>query len=334
MLHREETYSQLRQGMANGVEDIEMNLVEKILVLIESKEQAEPLVAKAKQLARASGAKLELFQCCYCQSLSSSYPFDSEAREHAKHGYLHGVEKWLDELVEQLLADNIEASLDVCWERHMERGMLTKIERYEPDLVLKDCRYHHRIDQHLFGHVDWELIRYSTAPLLLVRPAPWHQNICVVAAVDPIHSHEKTTTIDMSILKQAKQFSGWLQGSLKVFHSYQPLPMSVILDDTLVLDYDQFRSKLRRTHQQAMEVLLEQFGLGEESVDAHLVEGDTHAVLPEFLDGCSADIVVLGAVNRGALDRFFVGSTSEMALDHIHCDVLIVKDREVERQPL
>ncbi|MCW8885737.1 MAG: universal stress protein [Motiliproteus sp.] len=303
-----------------------MNLVEKILVLIESKEQVEPLLAKARHLATASEAKLELFYCCYSQSLSSKYLFDEEQKNHAKMGFMHGVEKWLEELVQQLLAEGIEASADVCWERHMERGMLTKIERYDPDLVLKDCRYHHRLDQHLFGHVDWELIRHAKVPLLLVRPSAWNQCPTIIAAVDPIHSHEKSTTIDMLILKRSKQICDWLQGKLKVFHSFQPLPMSVILDDTLVLDYERFRDKLRNTHQQALEVLLEQFGLAEGVVEAYLAEGDTHAVLPEFLDKNNADVVVLGAVNRSSLDRFFIGSTSEITLDHIHCDVLIVKD--------
>ncbi|MEH6628792.1 MAG: universal stress protein [Motiliproteus sp.] len=303
-----------------------MNVINKILVLIESQQQVSHLVSKARQLALATGARLELFSCCYCQSLSSSYPFDTEGREHAKHGYLHGTEKWLDELVQPLLDEGIEVSFDVYWERHMDRGMLTKIERYDPDLVIKDCRFHHRIDQHIFGHVDWELIRHCSLPLLLVRPGDWRDRPRIVAAVDPVHSHDKSVSLDMQILASAKSFCDWLQGGLSVFHSFQPLPMSVIVDDTLMLDYKLFKDNLRRTHQQAMEGLLQQFGLEDEQVDTQLAEGEAHLALPEYLEKEGANVVVLGAMTRGVLDRFFIGSTSEMALDHIPCDVLIIKE--------
>lgn len=304
-----------------------MEVIEKILVLIESVDQAKPLLSKARRLALACDARLELYSSCYCQSLNSSYLFDHEGREHAKHGYLKGVEKWLDGLIQPLLDEGIDASFDVSWARHVDQGMLTKIERYEPDLVIKDCRYHHRIDQHIFGHVDWELIRNCSSPLLLVRPKEWQIVPRIVAAVDPIQGHEKTASMDMKILASTRMFNAWVGGEVTAFHSYQPLPMSVIVDDTLIIDYEEFKAKQQVNHQQAMEDLMEQFGFSEGLVPVYLAEGEPHQVLPEYLEQHHVDLVVLGAVERGALDRFFVGSTSEMALDHIPCDVLIVKDK-------
>ncbi len=305
-----------------------MNVIEKILVLIESKTQLDGLLVKAARLAHQSGARLELFYCCYSQSLSNSYLFDAEAREHGKLGFIHGVEKWLEEKAQPLLEQGLDVSTDVYWERHLEQGMMTKVQRYEPDMVIKDCRFHHRLDQQLFGHVDWELIRNCRMPLLLARSRDWQTLPRVVAAVDPIHNHEKTGLLDMEILRSAKQTCEWLSGELTLFHSFQPLPTSVIFDDTLLMDYEQFRNKLRSTHQQAMEDLMEQFGLPAETTVTHLAQGEPHQVLPDYLSESGADIVVMGAMERGVMDRFFVGSTSEMALDHIGCDVLIVKESE------
>ncbi|OMH25234.1 universal stress protein [Motiliproteus sp. MSK22-1] len=304
-----------------------MNEIKKILVLIESREQAQHLIVKSQTLAEAVGATVEVFTCCYSQSLSNSYLFDREAREHGKIGFIHGVERWLDELIEPLLEKNMNVSTDVYWDRHLEQGMMTKIERYQPDLVIKDCRYHHRLDQHLLGHVDWELIRHCPVPLMLVRPAAWSEAPIIVAAIDPIRSHEKTASLDMRILDNANHLCHWIGGRLNLFHCFQPLPTSVIFDDTVMFDYDQLRDKLRQTHLQAMEELLDQFGLPASGMEAHLSEGEAHQELPAYLTEASADIVVMGAVERGIIDRFFVGTTSEMALDHISCDLLIVKDR-------
>ncbi|MND09065.1 Universal stress protein E [compost metagenome] len=37
-----------------------------------------------------------------------------------------------------------------------------------------------------------------------------------------------------------------------------------------------------------------------------------------------ADLVVIGAVSRGALQRLALGSTAERVLDFVPCDLLIV----------
>jgi universal stress protein E len=39
--------------------------------------------------------------------------------------------------------------------------------------------------------------------------------------------------------------------------------------------------------------------------------------------GCA--IVVMGAVSRSGLKRFFIGNTAERVLDALKCDVLVVK---------
>jgi hypothetical protein len=36
-------------------------------------------------------------------------------------------------------------------------------------------------------------------------------------------------------------------------------------------------------------------------------------------------IVVMGAVSRSALARLFIGNAAERTLDHLNCDVLVVK---------
>jgi hypothetical protein len=40
----------------------------------------------------------------------------------------------------------------------------------------------------------------------------------------------------------------------------------------------------------------------------------------------------MGAVSRSGLKRVFIGSTAESAIDHIDCDVLILKPRTFRTQ--
>jgi universal stress protein E len=58
---------------------------------------------------------------------------------------------------------------------------------------------------------------------------------------------------------------------------------------------------------------------------AHLVSGLTHEELPALAEKLDAAVVVMGAVARNRLKRLFIGSTAERTLDHLPCDLLIVK---------
>jgi universal stress protein E len=53
--------------------------------------------------------------------------------------------------------------------------------------------------------------------------------------------------------------------------------------------------------------------------------GSAVDLLSEEAERVRADIVVMGAVARSRLKRLFIGSTAERVLDHLPCDVLIVK---------
>ena len=57
----------------------------------------------------------------------------------------------------------------------------------------------------------------------------------------------------------------------------------------------------------------------------HFVEGETRDGLLSLIDKVEADVVVMGAVARSAIQRMFLGSTAEHVLDHLPCDLLIVK---------
>ena len=37
------------------------------------------------------------------------------------------------------------------------------------------------------------------------------------------------------------------------------------------------------------------------------------------------DVMVMGAISRSALSRFFIGNTAERVIDDVRCDVLVVK---------
>jgi universal stress protein E len=80
---------------------------------------------------------------------------------------------------------------------------------------------------------------------------------------------------------------------------------------------------LKSQHQSSMEALSAKHSIAAE--DTLLIEGETREVLVGAVDEYDADVVIIGAVARGALKRLALGSTAERVLDFVPCDLLIVK---------
>jgi universal stress protein E len=95
-----------------------------------------------------------------------------------------------------------------------------------------------------------------------------------------------------------------------------PAPASPVLDSSLI-------EKAREMHVNAFNTLAADGGFPAEQV--HLLDGHQVKVLPEAATELHANIVVMGAIARSALERAIIGHTAEQTLDRFHCDVVIVK---------
>ncbi len=302
-----------------------MNAINKILLLLDKQTPSPELLAKIVLMAKKYAARLELFECCYSRPLVSSHLFDPQGAAQAKQGYLHGEEKRLQAIADQLEQAGVDVSIDTVWEVDTEQGILVKIKRYAPDLVVKSCHYHHRLAEYLFGNLDWQLLRHCTVPLLLIRPKPWHSSPVVITALDPLQEKQRPANLDKVVLRSGESIIEHLGGILHLFSAYHALPTSVIFDDTLMPNFEDLQSRLAEQHRQAMADLLNGYGLEQVSPTVHLANGEAHLELPRYATDVNADIVVMGGMERDTPQRLFVGSTTEDVLDHLEADVLVVR---------
>src|SRR5690606_21817246 len=197
----------------------------------------------------------------------------------------------------------------------------------QPILVVKDTHYHPTLKRSLLSNTDWNLIRSCPAPLLLVKPREVAEAPVVLAAVDPLHEHDKPAELDRAILSFAKEMTQVLGGVLHVIHSFDVGPTLAVISGTPVattaVPIEEITAKAREEHGKALSELVADFGVPPENV--HLEQGVAHDVLVEQAAARNADFVVMGAVSRSGLQRIFVGSTAERALDRLPCDLIIIK---------
>jgi len=196
-----------------------------------------------------------------------------------------------------------------------------------PRYVVKGTEYHSVAERAIFVDTDWQLIRTCPFPLWLVKPHEMKEQPVVVAAVDPVHSHDKPAALDQLIVKTAKAITKPVDGEVHLLHTYQRL-IGIGREATktfkpITLPIDELSKKIQAEHREQLDKLA-----AANSIDAdpnHQLAGSTRDLLPTFARTRGADIVVMGALARWGLRRMIIGSTAEKVLDHLPCDILIVR---------
>lgn len=64
---------------------------------------------------------------------------------------------------------------------------------------------------------------------------------------------------------------------------------------------------------------------GLENVTIEIIKGDARYGIVEFADTAKADLVVVGATGKGAIERAMMGSVSEYVVRNVKSHVLVIK---------
>ncbi|HEX6999029.1 MAG TPA: universal stress protein [Gammaproteobacteria bacterium] len=286
-----------------------------VLVVVDPTAPPEqPVIARAAWLAPRVSASLELCIVDYDAELD---PGDA-MEESLRRGRDRLVERHratLESIADGLRRRGLTVTTDVVWDHPLGEALVRKIAAGEPWLVAKDTHYHSVPKRTIFSNTDWELIRACPAPLLLVKPRTLAARPKVLAAVDPLHEHDKPGHLDDAIFGLAASLAEAVGGELHVVHAFSP-PMG------LELPPDAARL-IAAQHREALASFVATHPVPKER--AHLLAASPTESLPAFAEEEAADFVVMGAVSRRGLSRWFIGSTAEQILDRLPCDLVIVK---------
>jgi universal stress protein E len=304
-----------------------MQNISQILCVIDPTADAQPAMQRAAWLAGKTGAELELFICYYNEYLSGERLFDSPSLEKARQEIISGHEKRLETLAEPLRNSGLVVKITAVWDHPLYEGIVRHAAAVGADIVFKDTHHHSAVARALLTNTDWNLIRSTAAPLWLVKPRDIPENPVFVAAVDPLHEHDKPAELDDEILELGKSLAAAAGAGLRAFHSYDPrmaiagatanayIPVSI--------PFEELEEQVIADHKKRFNEIAEKHKI--DADDAHLVPGLIHEELPEYCRNTDAAIVIMGAVSRNRLQRLFIGATAERTLEHLPCDLLIVK---------
>jgi universal stress protein E len=298
------------------------------------------VVRKAGVLARAAGATIELFHAIDEPDPERSFPETATRDEVEQHraAIVDKHQRRLERLAHDPSLSGVSVRCSASWDYPPHAAVIRRALTARSDLVIAATRGHRFGTRLLLRNTDWELIRHCPVPLLIVKSPRAYRRPLVLAAVDPFHAHARPADLDARLLETGGAMARLLHGSLQVFHAYRPLvtvqPVVAAAAPLVMLPLEAEDAHAQHVMHVIGE-LADEAGISRRR--CHIRMGEVADELNAFARRTGTAIVVMGAVSRSAIKRFFIGNAAERTLDRLNCDVLVVKPHGfrsgVERAP-
>ena len=286
--------------------------------------KSHPAVAKAATIAAALDAKLQLFHALDVPvSPDLGSVEDSpvpQIFQRQRDGHLLLLEK----LAAPLRKQGLSVTTAVEWDFPRHEAIIRAAARFGANfIVAADHATTHHLPW-LLRYTDWELLRASPVPVLLVKsPRPYRKPI-ILAALDPTHAFDKPATLDNEILRFSATLADALHGTVHAVHGYVPVPAN--LPPALLSQPGELEKVLAAAEEAALDSLgkvADPSGISKRC--QHVVGRHACDAVEEVATEMGTQIVALGSLSRSGVDRLLIGNTAEAVIDRLSCDVLVVK---------
>jgi universal stress protein E len=290
---------------------------------------AKRVTRRAGELAHKSNAKVELFSVIRPDS-NVFLGWRNATLVQLNRALVEARQRELEKLAGGLRRQGIEVQCTVVTSDSLTESITRRLKKVPADLVAIEAHRHRLYARWFLLHSDFDLIRHCPVPLLIVKGGRRVRRRPILAAIDPWHQNDKPASLDGRIVDAARSIAKLENAPLHSVYAYLPLmgfvagsayaPAAVPIS---VPDEATQTAAIRRRFKTINTAYRIQ------PRHAHLELGSPNYVLPTVARAIKAQLIVMGAIARSALDRLLLGSTAEQVLDALPCDVLIVKPKRV-----
>jgi universal stress protein E len=285
--------------------------IHSILVAIKDpRAKSHPSVAKAAAIAAALDAQLQLF-----------HAIDDPVGTHLQK---ESYRQLLEAIAVPLRRRGLSVTTAVEWDFPLHEAIIRGAANFDASLVVvaDHATVHHL--PWLLRYTDWELLRASPVPVLLVKSPRPYRRPAILAALDPTRAFAKPAALDDEILRFSATLAEALHGAVHAVHGYVPVPPNVsvaVLGNAAELEKTLAAAEGKALH--ALRKATDPLGISRDRL--HVLGRHPADAVEEVAAELGSQIVALGSVSRSGVDRLLIGNTAEALIDRLKCDILVVK---------
>lgn len=293
--------------------------VERILVAVDRQADAVFVLEKAKELAIKAQAGLEIIRVVH-EGFVDLAMHSTDEKHELKTFIMQSEETYLEELVDPIRGCVSPIETATIWNKDGWQGIIDAALEGGADLILQAAHVDHGLGMVVHTPEDWNLLRHSHVPVMLVKPSAWVKEPVVIAAVDGLS--EDQADLNRKVLSEADHLARILGGELYVSAAY-PFSEPWMGPVTLAVDFSQVKKDVEGYIKDNISKWLEESGVKCKFVC--IEEGKPSMVITNLIKSTHAEMLVMGTVARSGVKGIVLGNTSETIIHRTDCDVVVLK---------
>ncbi|HAH1102369.1 TPA: universal stress protein UspE [Escherichia coli] len=274
-----------------------MAMYQNMLVVIDPNQDDQPALRRAVYLHQRIGGKIKAFLPIYDFSYEMTTLLSPDERTAMRQGVISQRTAWIHEQAKYYLNAGVPIEIKVVWHNRPFEAIIQEVISGGHDLVLKMAHQHDRLEAVIFTPTDWHLLRKCPSPVWMVKDQPWPEGGKALVAVNLASEEPYHNALNEKLVKETIELPEF--------------------------DPSVYNDAIRGQHLLAMKALRQKFGINENMT--HVEKGLPEEVIPDLAEHLQAGIVVLGTVGRTGISAAFLGNTAEQVIDHLRCDLLVIK---------
>jgi universal stress protein E len=295
----------------------------RILVAVKPWQRGLPLAANhARQLAKIAGAAVQIVGTVFDARAAAGSERGDPAASVARDRVIGAARVDLERLAGSMRDWGANVTTKVVWAVPPYEGILAAAREWRADIVVVGAHERGLLHPRLTD-TDWQLMRRAECPVLLVKSPSFGGYRTIVAAVDPLHAHDEPYGLDRAVLDAGRSIARACASTLRVVYAYpgaEAFGLASAVEVAPGVFYG--AENVEAVHRRAVNEIAEQFGVAATEVD--LVVGTAAEAIVDTVAKRGAQLVVVGSPRRRGALATAIGSTAEMVVSTVACDVLIV----------
>ena len=294
-----------------------------ILVAIDPQQDDQPALRRAVYLNQQIGGKIKAFLPIYDFSYEMTTLLSPDERTNMRKGVISQRTEWIREQANAYLEAGVDIEIKVVWHNRPFGAIIQEVLTSKHDLVLKMAHQHDRLEAVIFTPTDWHLLRKCPSPVWMVKDQPWPEGGKALVAVNLASEEPHHDLLNQKLVKETRELADMVNHTeVHLVGAYPVTPINIAIE---LPDFDPsvYNDAIRGQHLVAMKALRQKFAMDERFT--HVEKGLPEEVIPDLAEHLDAGIVVLGTIGRTGISAAFLGNTAEQVIDHLRCDLLVIK---------
>jgi universal stress protein E len=291
-----------------------MNL-EKILVIADRDDPRQKALRAALDLARGTRAVISVVGFLFDDMVEHPELIPATTARQMKAAMIRDKKAWLHAAIEGIEPGEARIRQTVVWTRDISGWVAEHAGEF--GLVIKCAN---RSEGLIHTPLDWQLLRESKVPVMIVRDRLRKRPGRILACVDLGSSKPAQRDLNRRVLAGGHMLARQLGAELHVVYA---IPLSALAQDLALVDRALMERKATRALEAELAAISEEFDVPRKNIV--IKAGPPERILDGQASKLKATLLVMGTLGRKGLKGKLLGNTAEKVLHLNRSTVLALR---------